>query len=800
MQFQEFQLPKHPSTLQPSALDYGAGLPNQFNFKLQSSPSFTMNNKSIQPDINNTHSKKRLPTPNSLPRNDLTKKQCLESMKLKILSQSETLESLIDKSWDGKKKEIVKEYQDLAFLKIYKEFEPHPIEDNEALKRKSQSMPGGYLKILSYHSSELINKCNPKNYTDTELFSLYMMHATYFFGAKLHKGSLAIRKHEQLVREELERRAKNNNPIALCCLGEIQKNENLLAKAYQLGNLRAKYQLARLLTNEGNSYVHDKVSLDWMSDTPGFSSFNLEIWLSLNKITNLKLNPTKISNGWILMKELEEQGNEKALFYMGKLYEHFGNIPKSNNCYVQSAKQKNEYAQERLGDPDFKEACNLYSDALDNNAPNKSYKAQRKLGEFFFNGEKGHTIKNILKIQINPFITEYWLLLNAEKSPKNYYLLGEFFDNSYEDYVKAADKGYYKAQYILGKAFSGEVVEKFLINKDDQKALHYLLLSFKTIVNKINFKYKFEEKINLLDKKNCNDFVKRESTKKMLFEVKNLIEKYFIIDNIHNNFFSYIIRHSSISTVKDLSNNQKNFIMLLKKQFSEIDKYISYNENINSEFNRYYEGKYEQSCSYSFSNHILTIIKKLKDLAFKVSESIERPGFFITCMKPINNQVQNFLESDDCTLRKTEWLFYPEDHQDLLESIKKIPDLLRDQEKINSYCINIIKNDEIYAKLFDDQELSFILKISGYLSSKISLEKHLSFTISSLIDSPIHIREEKRKEILQLLNDNNIYLNGNIDFFDNYIKLVLKTLDETEYYRNSLFIRDNFLNIAINQG
>src|SRR6185437_11543377 len=130
-----------------------------------------------------------------------------------------------------------------------------------------------------------------------------------------------------------------------------------------------------------------------------------------------------------------------------------------------------------------------------------------------------------------------------------------------------------------------------------------------------------------------------------------------------------------------------NLIMLLKKQFSEIEKCISYNENINSQFNRYYEDKYEQSCTYIFSNHILTIIKKLQEFAFKISESIEKPGFFITCMKPINNQVQNFLESDVCPLRKTEWLFYSEGHEDLLESIKKIPDLLSDQEKINSYCI-----------------------------------------------------------------------------------------------------------------
>jgi hypothetical protein len=776
--------------LQPYSFNYGVVLPNQFTLAVPSSQSFINNNQAIQPDNKNENIKKRFQNPMDLSHNDSNKKQCLESMKLEALAQNETLESLLKEAYDPRKREIIKEYQDLVFLKIYKEFdlELSAFENNDFLKN--------FLNITLFNSIR-VNQNDIKLYTDIELFGLSIMHAA-LGNPTFFRGAVKLRKHSELIRNELIQRALNNNPIALCCFGEVENDWPCLTQACQLGNPRAQFKVAMRLTHNGTNFVYDNASLYWLSNTPGFNIFTPEKWYTFNNNTDPSINPINISRGWILMKALEDQKNDKASFYMGKFYEHFGNFPQAYNSYTQSAAQYNERAQARLDNPDFKEAYNLFSEALNADIPDKSYKAQRKLGELFFYGKRKTVKKDRLRIQSNPSIAAYWFLLNAERCSKNYYFLGKFFKDSYKYYVKAAEQGYYKAQYILGKAFSGEIVERLPVIQDDKKALHYLFLSLKTIIkktNEFNLKYNFEESDSIFDTKHIDKIKSYEKKKKILFEINRVTEKYF--DTNENYFFYNILNFYNYDETAYLSEDNAKKIALIKLLPEYTESFVESYKSFISNFEKYCKFNSQNFSTNSTVDNILIHVNKFQNLTFKINDSFENIGFFVTCLNPKNKEIQCIIEDDAFPLEKTKWLFYPTSYQEELSSVHLILNLLKEQAAINEYFYNIMIDDKNYLKLLKKSDDDMTFKITNCFFSDELYNKYLNFIFYYNDKKDVSV-EEKRKEILELLRKKTMFFDYYIKFFDEAIELVSTLIKDTESYRNMLFVRSNFSQLSIN--
>ncbi len=761
---------------------------------------------------------KRIPNYNNI--NSSNKKTRIESIDFENLNKDKSMEFIIENSLkdNGNNVDIVIEYQNILFSRIYQEFGLDYTQENVIYKDKYHGLPNGYIKILYHHSSHVVDDM-VKRYSSLDLFGLFMMYAN-LGEIKSFNGCVALRRHKLLVKEELEKRANNNDPICLCCLGEVYTNTFLLGKACELGNKRAQFQLAMHYTNNGNKYFYDEECLDWMSDTPGFNTISVQQWGLIN--LSLNADPTT-KMGWGIMKNLASTGHDNAIYYMGKFYEHFGGFPKAYDYYKQSANQKNIKSLNRLSNFNFNEIYNIYKKALDYNNPSTFDKAQRKLGKFFFNGyihlsNDKSLLKSKVEIEKNYYISEYWLTLNSEKSPKNYFLLAEFFSNSYEDYLKSANNGYYKAQYMLGKLFSGEKIEGFPFINDYGKSINYLTISLKKILENIlkyNLDYKFEDNNTLIDKKNYYKFNKYKNNIETLLNVKNTIEKYFINDNFNNDFFSYIIipsikneliysyKNNFINLPTVLSIDQKCSIQKLKDYFLSnkkvIDIYYNYGDtNYNS------ENLYSLAYKYFFDSFFVSVLSpvvKLQNLMCKINSSIEKPGFFITCIKPKNQEILFLMESDIFPVEKTEWLFFPENIESDVYEIKNINSILKHQENTNKLIIEILKDKEVSLNIFDYKKcLSLINKFSYIdVDSRKQIEKYLDFTINTIINGKYNVIIEKKVEsILHVLSEITSYIIKYNDFLDNVIKLTLHVLTDTEIYRNLLFINKNFKQVSIN--
>ncbi len=179
----------------------------------------------------------------------------------------------------------------------------------EAEESNSHRQPFSYDSSYATYSifacySEEASTYGEEEYDDLEVFGLSLMYASY--GDIKGKGALKLRQHKGRVIRELERRANENNSIALCCLGEIGKNQDYLVKAAELGNGRAQIQLmntrlkaALKLTNCGNAYFYDEVSLEWMvnSSIPGFNTLNSQYWASLIQIPTV-IQKVQKKVGW----------------------------------------------------------------------------------------------------------------------------------------------------------------------------------------------------------------------------------------------------------------------------------------------------------------------------------------------------------------------------------------------------------------------------------------------------------------------------------------------------------------------
>ncbi len=411
----------------------------------------------------------------------------------------------------------------------------------------------------------------------------------------------------------------------------------------------------------------------------------------------------------------------------------------------------------------FQKVCDLYKTALDGSLFKERYKAQRQLAELFISGEipKLFTVDestfNRKKILRNPQIAKYWWLLNANQCPKHYYLpVKHLIPSKYSHSLieKAAQGGYYMAQYHLGgEAFS---------NQQNALAIYYLTLSLRTVLQK-------QDGANAQSYQNVNKYIEKNAR---CGKVLRLLENYLNFDGIKNIFKQRHLNGSrGLPLVVELSEDQKDKIKWLKETSTSMGNFNEAHIYFRAKCGgRYQDSFQEDSYITSLTDQILKLGEKIQGLILKINGGIEKPGFFITCMKPKNDQVRELLESNPkiFPVEKSEWLFQPQEQelQEAFSPIRTLCEILNNQKKINDCTINLISDAEIYSSIFNEQDHSLILRVIGHCSPDAYFGKYFNSITNTFIRNQDTHTEEKKNEILDFLRERQGYLDEHVQFFE----------------------------------